>query len=357
MMILSEFCCCYPAAALLVYVLQYTMLVGGTLELPISPASGQTVTAKLLQLDDPGKSSSSSSSCQGCYDAAAAAAIAADVSGGHLEVVTAVGNSAADSKSSSGSVASCSLGSAGVVTLRVRGLAAGLYCLVVPALLLQPPEQAFVGTGWNNSNNNSMIRIRVLPSATAAVGEGSDAAAVDAEAAADTAAAAGGTAADVDEYETPWLWCESAGDMPGPAVLRPSPNQQLHIASISCSARDGLSVQLAGTAEQLASVQLIAVFSRFLPDGTTTAQLGIIHTPYGFPGFGFGFRQGLGAQAVSVWDGSGNEQGLGSGVQPQCCGEYGRCSYSTAAKLDSAVEYVLQVGSNFYLNGRSACLF
>jgi hypothetical protein len=326
------------------------MRVGGTLELPISPAAGQTITAKLLQLVDPEKNSSSDSSCQSYPAGAAAAAIAADVSSDHLEVFT-----AADSSSSSSSVAS-GLGSAGVVTLRVQGLAAGLYCLVVPALQLTPPEQGFVRSGWNSSSYNGVIRIRVLPSATAAAGECSDAAALDTGAEADaaeedTAAAAdtaanvdaGGAAADVDE--DPWLWFESSGDMSGPALLQPSPHKQLHIASVSCSVTDGLLVQLAGTAEQLASVQLVAVFSRFLPDGTTTAaQLGAIHSLNGVQCFGF--SQGLRAQAAGVWDGSGSEQGWGFGEQPQYCGDYGRCSYSSATKLDSAVAYVLQVGCN-----------
>jgi hypothetical protein len=144
--------------------------------------------------------------------------------------------------------------------------------------------------------------------------------------------------------------------MPGPTVLQPSPNKQLHIASISCSVTDGLSVQLAGTAEQLASVQLVAVFSRFLPDGTTTAaQLGAIHSSNGVQGFGF--SQGLRAQEGGVWDGSGSEQGLGFGQQPQYCGDYGRCSYSSAAKLDSAVAYVLQVGCNWHFFAVHACYF
>jgi hypothetical protein len=139
--------------------------------------------------------------------------------------------------------------------------------------------------------------------------------------------------------------------LPGPAVLQPSPSKQLHIASVFCSATGGLSVQLAGTEEQLSSVQLVAVFSRFLPDGTTTAaQLLQKILPWGDGAYGvqgFGFGQGLRAQAEGFEVGSGNEQGLGFGAQPQGCGDYARCSYSSAAKLDSAVAYVLQVGGRW----------
>jgi hypothetical protein len=139
------------------------------------------------------------------------------------------------------------------------------------------------------------------------------------------------------------------GSFQVPRVLQPSPSKQLHITSVSCSAMAGLSVRLAGTAEQLSSVQLVASFSRFLPDSTVAAsQLLQNVLPWGqgsslFEPEGFGFNQGLTDQALGFGIGSGNERGLGFGAAPQLCGDFGRCSYSSAAKLDSAVAYVLQV--------------
>jgi hypothetical protein len=296
---------------------------------------------------DPSKNSSTNFDC---IDPAAAA-VSADISSSHLEVVTpaAAADSATDNSSSSSGAEV--LGSAGLVTLRVQGLAAGLYRLAVPALLLEPPEQAYVGSGWSSSNEeqvlNSLISIRVLPrtAAAAAAGEGSEAATEDTEAAA--AAAAAAAAVELP----PWLWASNISYLQGPAVLQPSPSKQLHIASLSCSATEGLSVQLAGTAEQLSSVQLLAVFSRFLPDGTITAAQLLQNTlPWGEPPLpwvsGFGFNQGLRDQASGFGICSGKERGLGFEAAPQLCGDYGKCGYSSAAKLDSAVAYVLQVGCN-----------
>eukprot|EP00775_Hariotina_reticulata_P004329 gene4329-4582_t len=69
-----------------------------------------------------------------------------------------------------------------------------------------------------------------------------------------------------------------------------------------------------GTPEQLAAVQVVAVFSRFLPDDSVAAAAQLLHAPV----------------APSL------------APHHRSCGQLSRCSYSSMAKLDSAVAYVLR---------------
>lgn len=314
--------------------MQYTIPIGSTLDLPLNPAAGQTLSARLLQLVEVHKGRRGPTGVLN-------ADIHADISDSHLEILSSTDSPAAAADGG------C-LGTGGTVILRVNGLAAGLYRLVVPSLMLEPPERgvAFGGSGWGSTHGSDdmAVHILVLPSTAASATDaeegtgvmGVDAAAADVEntgvvhedqataAAAPTKSAAAPGAAD----QPAWLWASALPCSDEPAVTQPSPAQQLHITSLTCSAESGLSIRLAGTQQQLGSVQLVAVFSRFLHDSTVSATQLLPQNQV----FRFSAMAGYG-------------QGLRFGdAAPQACGDYGRCSYSKVAKLDSAVAYVLQVG-------------
>jgi hypothetical protein len=330
--------------------LQYVMAEGGSLEIPITPAAGQPIAATLLQLVSPAVANASSSA-----SSAEHALVAADVSTAHLQLLQAAprgadGVAAVPAAALSGS---SGLGSGSTVTIRIQGLAAGLYRLVLPGLALQPCRSGGAGAGWGGSSQTShvAVHIHVLP---ASVQHTSAAAVAEAPSTAHEAAEVTSTGVDVacsagPSVQQEWLYACSDSIYVAtsqPALLQPSPLQQLHLSSLTCSTTAGLTLQVTGTEQQLQSAQVLLVFSRFLPDATVSAaQLLPPQLPWSTqqaPAQGFGFSPALEVQR-SGWgfDGS-DKEGLGYGACPQRCGGVARCSYSRDAQLDSAVAYVLQ---------------
>jgi hypothetical protein len=326
------------------------MAEGKSLEIPMTPAAGQSVAATLLQLVSPAVASASSS-----VSSAQEALVAADISAAHLQLLQAAPQQDGGSSVSSGS---SGLGCGSTVTIKIKGLAAGLYRLVLPGLALHPCSRNGAGAGsqwqgsgsWGVQSSYSAVHIHVLPAAVqhtppAAAGNTRPAAEAPAETA--TGANLAGDAGPSRQQE--WLYaCPDSSHFCGsePALLQPSPPQQLHLSFLTCATTAGLTLEVAGTEQQLQSAQVLLIFSRFLPDSTVnTAQLLPPQLPWSTQhtsAQGFGFSQTLEAQR-SGWgfDGS-DKEGLGFEACPQPCGALARCSYSRDVQLDSAVAYVLQ---------------
>lgn len=298
--------CTIGVSCLCLLFLQYTIAAGSDLEVPLTTALGQTLDPKLLQLLQPGKVSSNSTSSH-------PQVVIADISNKHLSVTPA---DAAAGSSSSSVAHSAMLGSSVTVVLKVRGLAPGLYRLLVPALLLQPPDQLLYSSRHEMVNSTpGAIHIQVLPAIQAAA----VAAAVQDPFVPAPATSADGCYSSSTQQTAgspSWLWA-GGSQLDAPEVItQPSALTQLHMTSLSCSTTSGLSVQLAGTPDQIESAQIVAVFGRFLSD-TSGISADMLHdtVPWG----------------IDVM-----------GQTPQICGGHGLCDYSSAAKLDSAVAYVLQ---------------
>eukprot|EP00879_Flechtneria_rotunda_P002126 GHRR01002308.1.p1 GENE.GHRR01002308.1~~GHRR01002308.1.p1 ORF type:complete len:2960 (+),score=1151.97 GHRR01002308.1:374-9253(+) len=303
---------------------QYTMAVGGQIKLAIAAAAGQSLTACLLQLVDPAKCSNSSSCSFEC------AAIAADATAEHLQIISSTGSNGGSSHNVATGVGSICLGATSLATVRVQGLSAGLYRLIAPALLLQPPTAVFKQL----QQARQVIHIIVLPAVSAAATEDTGGTEIDTAHAAEAsgtaapstvsaeAAPAGDGVSGVPQNPHTWLYAAESQHTAGPAVLRPSASQQLQIMSVSCSVALGLSVQLSGTVDKLASGRVLVAFSRFMPDAT-------MQPTDLLPG------AGIGCETLEPFERFGS-----SGAQ--FCGDYGECKYSNSAKLDSAIAYVLQ---------------
>lgn len=315
--------------------LQYIIAEGSSLEVPITPPAGQTVTATLLQLVSPAIAAKAHGS-----SAAADAAVAADITATHLQLQpTPLGNS-------NGGSGSSLLGCGGLTKLKVQGLKAGLYRLLLPALLLKPTGGG-VGSMWDHSVRSSSmaVHIHVLPAAVTARTAGTSSADRGGSAGADTTATA--------DASTQQQWLYAGPDFSSidsnkqqPLLLQPSLPQQLHVTSLSCFVMSGLSLQVTGPDQLLSTAQVLLVFSRFLPDSTVSAaQLLPPQLPWSTgssPSPAFGFNPSLADQVLSWGFDGGNREGLGYGACPQPCGSPASCTYSQDAKLDSPVAYVLQ---------------
>jgi hypothetical protein len=325
--------------------LQYVLTEGSTLEVPITPPPGQLVTATLLQLVSP---AIANAFCGGTT--ASEAVVAANITSAHLQLHPAPTSSSSDAVAAAGR--SLLLGCCGTTTIKIGGLAAGLYRLVLPGVMLRPPSpdgyssNGGVGSQWDQRMESSSmaVHIHVLPAAATA---GNSVQTV--SAAGDEIGVAAGAAAADDSTDERWLYAgpdHSSIDRVQPTLLQPSLPQQLHITSLTCSVTSGLSLQVAGADQLLGTAQVLLVFSRFLPDQTVqAAELVPPQLPWGTdsaPAGGFGFNLALGSQRQGWGFDSGDKRGLGYGACPQACGASSTCSFSTDTKLDSAVAYVLQ---------------
>lgn len=325
---------------------QYVLAEGTTLEVPITPPAGQAVTATLLQLVSPALTADSGSAVP-----TTDAVVVADVTQAHLHLHPAadtLGSSSSSTRSAAGGGACSSsssssnvLGCGGPITISVQGLAAGLYRLLLPGLLLQPPDGSTVGWSQQANWSSTAVHIHVLPAAVTS--SSSTAGRADGGSGGDIPTAT--LAADTSSTQEQWLYASpdfSSIDSSQPVLLQPSLPRQLHITSLTCSVAAGLSLQVAGPGELLPTVQVVLVFSRFLPDTTVSAaQLLPPQLPWNSTA-GFGFSPPLSDQCSRWGFESGSRQGLGYGACPQSCGSTASCTYSQDAKLDSAVAYVLQ---------------
>jgi hypothetical protein len=341
------------------------MREGGSLEVPITPAAGQSLQASLLHLVSPAVAASSNSTRS---SPAHEAAVATDVTSTHLQLSnTTTATDAGTTGSSDSSISSSTAMSSGLLgcveprRIRIQGLAAGLYRLVLPAVLLRPPSGSQLGSNWDQGLEARHMAVHrdVLPSASAdaaAPTERSSAGRSGVVSTPDPAAGVQAGGQDKQEQETAgvtvqqqWLYASPGGSNSNggePALLQPSAPRQLHITSLTCSATAGLSLEVSGSEQMLQTAQVLLVFSRFLPDDSTpAAQLLPPQLPWQSPSTtsgGFGFSPSLPEQNASWGFARGLPQGLGYAGAPQSCGVSAGCSYSTDGKLDPAVAYVLQ---------------
>lgn len=341
--------------------LQYVMREGGTLKVPITLAAGQSLQASLLHLVSPAVAASSNSTRS---SPAHEAAVAADITLTHLQLGTTTTTDAGTTGSSDSSSTAMSMGLLGCVEprrIRIKGLAAGLYSLVLPAVLLRPPSGSQLGSNWDQGLDarHMAVHIHVLPPASAdaaALTERSSAGRSDVVSTPDPAAGVQEVGQEKQEQETTgvavqqqWLYASPDGsNINGgeQALLQPSALRHLHITSLTCSATAGLTLKVSGSEQQLQTAQVLLVFSRFFPDESNPAvQLLPPQLPWqspSTPSGGFGFSPSLQEQNASWGFARGLPQGLGYAGAPQSCGVSAGCSYSTDGKLDSAVAYVLQ---------------
>lgn len=248
------------ACPLSCFSLQYTVAAGAQLALPLRLAAGQSPaeSAVLLQLALPSVSPFYTTCPQD-------APVVADITQQHLRLQTK--NDAMDSIQGTSSSRTPQptqvLGAGDAVMLLIQGLATGAYRLIVPALWLQS-DSAAAAQGWRDEGVLKEIHIVVLPLISTAA-----AAAAPAPPCKDPAAEAVNTIA-----ERKLLWAAGSSQSPPSALLLPpSLPEQLSITSCCFSTSEGLRVKVAGSGEQLSAVQVVAVFSRFLPDESVAAAV------------------------------------------------------------------------------------
>jgi hypothetical protein len=242
---------------------QYTMAAGTQLALPLRLAAGQSPaeSAVLLQLALPSVAPFYTTCPQD-------APVVADITQQHLRLQ--IKNDAMDSIQGTSSSRTAQptqvLGAGVAVMLLIQGLATGAYRLIVPALWLQS-NSAAAAQGRRDEGVLKEIHIMVLPlisTATAAA-----AAAAPTPPCKDAAAEAVNTIA-----ERKLLWAAGSSQSPPSALLLPlSLPEQLSITSCCFSMSEGLRVKVTGSGEQLSAVQVVAVFSRFLPDESVAAAV------------------------------------------------------------------------------------